>query len=83
MINVGGTWEVAGISNYIFYDNTVSGSDPNPYFAFGISGCSAADLTDPGVRGWINGTVPEPASLIAVGLGVLGIARRRRKRPTK
>jgi len=80
MVNVGGTWEVAGISNYIFYDDTVSGSDPNPYYAFGISGCSGADLTDPGVRGWINGVVPEPASLAAIGLGILGFLGRKRRK---
>jgi hypothetical protein len=79
MVNVGGQFQLAGVSNYIFYDDTVApATDPNPYFAYGFSGCSAADLTDPTVRAWINGVVPEPASTTALILGIGGLLLRRR-----
>jgi len=83
MIDDGGTWKVAGISNYIVDDPAYSSSDPNPLYAFGISGSSAADLTDPGVRGWITTTVPEPTSLAAIGLGMFAFLGKRRRRETR
>ncbi|HVT13610.1 MAG TPA: hypothetical protein VHE55_15200 [Fimbriimonadaceae bacterium] len=55
LINDGGKIYIAGVSNYVVNDDGFS--DPNPLWAFGISGCSAADLTAPVVRQWINNTM--------------------------
>lgn len=80
MINVGGTWQVAAISTYIVDDPNAAPGDPNPIFAFGISGSAGADLTDPGIRQWITGTVPEPASTAVLAIGLAGLLVRRRRR---
>lgn len=56
-INVNGVPRLVGVSNYIFYDDGVSGGDPNPYFAFGISGTSGADLSNFQVQRWIMRTI--------------------------
>jgi hypothetical protein len=82
-INVAGQWQVVGVSNYIFYDDSVAPpGDPDPYLAYGISASSAANLTDAGVRDWVRTTVPEPASTAAIAAGIAGLLMRRR-RPRK
>jgi hypothetical protein len=79
-INVGGNWQLAGISNYIFWDDTVFPNESH-FFEFGVSGNSAADLTNTSLHNWIVGTVvPEPASTTALGLGLVAILAKRRRR---
>lgn len=78
-VNVGGTWQLAGVSNYILTASDAPTNDPDPALGFGISASSAADLTDPGVRAWVVNTVPEPVSTSALLVGLAGLFASRRK----
>lgn len=73
--------ELVGVNSFIFTTNEnlpaygfASVNGGTPYF-----GSGAIDLTDPGVRAWVNQAVPEPATMLAFGVGLAALARRRRR----
>ncbi len=83
LVDDGGVWKVAGVTSVRFFaDPLPAGAtgDPDPFMAFGVSGSGAVNLNDPNNWNWIQATmVPEPATLIALGIGIAATLRRRRK----
>jgi len=75
-LNSGGNWRIIGVNSFIF--NTGGGSATNDFLDWGDGG-GAVDLNSHSA--WIeaNAPVPEPASMVALAIGVAAMARRRRK----
>jgi hypothetical protein len=68
-VDVGGQWHLAAVSAYIFGP----GGNANVWGAGG----GGVYLTE--YESWINATVPEPATLAALGAGLALLLRRRRR----
>ncbi len=73
--------ELVAVNSFIFSTSTTlpnygfaSQNGGTPYF-----GSGGIDLTDPGVRAWVDSAVPEPASMAVLALGLAALARRKRK----
>lgn len=73
--------QLVGVNSFIFTTNETlpsygfaSQNGGTPYF-----GSGAIDLTDPGVRAWVNSAVPEPGTMVALAVGLAALARRRRR----
>jgi len=73
----GGVWYIAGVHSFI--------GDPGPPAGNGQADARYGDILGStrvsSYAGWINSTVPEPASMTALAVGLVGLlARRRRNR---
>jgi hypothetical protein len=73
----GGVWYIAGVHSFI--------GDPGPPAGNGQADARYGDILGStrvsSYAGWINSTVPEPASMTALAIGLIGLlARRRRSR---
>ena len=73
----GGVWYIAGVHSFI--------GDPGPPAGNGQADASYGDILGStrvsSYAGWINSVVPEPASMTALAIGLIGLlARRRRSR---
>jgi hypothetical protein len=73
----GGNWYIAGVHSFI--------SDPGPPAGNNVADARYGDIMGStrvsSYAGWINSVVPEPASMTALALGLIGLlARRRRSR---
>ncbi|MCO5297639.1 MAG: PEP-CTERM sorting domain-containing protein [Fimbriimonadaceae bacterium] len=73
--------QLVGVNSFVFTTNEnlpaygfASQNGGTPYY-----GSGGIDLTDPGVRAWVNSAVPEPATMLGLGLGLAALARRRRR----
>jgi len=76
-IEEGGVWYIAGVHSFI--------GDPGPPAGNGQADARYGDILGStrvsSYAGWINSTVPEPASMTALAIGLIGLlARRRRSR---
>ena len=76
-IEEGGVWYIAGVHSFI--------GDPGPPAGNGQADARYGDILGStrvsSYAGWINSVVPEPASMTALALGLIGLlARRRRSR---
>jgi hypothetical protein len=76
-IEEGGIWYIAGVHSFI--------SDPGPPAGNGQNDARYGDIMGStrvsSYAGWINSVVPEPASMTALAIGLIGLlARRRRSR---
>lgn len=76
-IEEGGIWYIAGVHSFI--------SDPGPPAGNNQADARYGDILGStrvsSYAGWINSTVPEPASMTALAIGLIGLlARRRRSR---
>lgn len=72
LVNNGGSWNLVAVNSYI---DDATGN--NVYSDWGDLGGGVA-LSD--YQNWIQGTVPEPATLSALALGLAAALRRRAKR---
>jgi secreted trypsin-like serine protease len=73
----GGNWYIAGVHSFI--------SDPGPPAGNNVADARYGDIMGStrvsSYAGWINSVVPEPASMTALAIGLIGLlARRRRSR---
>jgi hypothetical protein len=76
-IEEGGVWYIAGVHSFI--------GDPGPPAGNGQADARYGDILGStrvsSYAGWINSVVPEPASMTALAIGLIGLlARRRRSR---
>jgi len=76
-IEEGGIWYIAGVHSFL--------ADPGPPTGNGQVDARYGDIMGStrvsSYAGWINSTVPEPASMTALAIGLIGLlARRRRSR---
>jgi hypothetical protein len=80
----GGNYQLAGISLYIATDDqNAPPGETMLYGAYGFSGSAAADLTNIANRDWIASTVPEPATMSILALGLVGALYRKRRRQSE
>lgn len=74
-IQIGSTWYIAGVHSFI--------TDPGPPIGNGNPDARYGDLMGStrvsSYAAWINATVPEPTSIAALAIGLLGLLRRRSK----
>lgn len=81
----GGDYRLIGVSSLI---GTAASTPPVPPggagpATFGLGIGIAVDLTAASNKDWIVQTVPEPGTMIALGLSAAALAFRRRRRPSK
>ena len=72
----GTSWYIAGVHSFIADVGLPIGNE-NPDARYGdLTGSTRVDL----YADWINSTVPEPASMTALAVGLVGVLARRRRR---